>query len=144
MTAKLRILVVDDEPLLLRALTRLMLRQGWQVTTAKDGLEALQILAENEFELILSDVRMPRLDGPGLLTALAQRPSPLPPFVFLTGYGDRPDEDLLRLGARAVYGKPVDTPTLLKIAEAHARQPVDQSTATTHADILAPGLTTRR
>lgn len=124
MTAKLRILVVDDEPLLLRALTRLLLRQGWQVTTAGDGQAALQILAENEFDLILSDVRMPRLDGPGLLIALSKRSTPMPPFVFLTGYGDRPDEELLSLGARAVYGKPVDTLTLLKIAETYARKPI--------------------
>jgi CheY-like chemotaxis protein len=108
----LRVLLVDDEPLLLTALGRLLKLSGVQVLSANNGAEALGLLQQEHVDLVLSDVRMPVLDGPGLLRALGPSP-PAPPLVFLTGYGDNGDQELLALGARAVLGKPVPKAQLL-------------------------------
>ncbi|WBB70384.1 SpoIIE family protein phosphatase [Micromonospora sp. WMMD812] len=64
-----RILVVDDNPDLREHVTRL-LSPAWEVVTAADGAQALRLAVEGAFDLVLTDVMMPRLDGFGLVTAL--------------------------------------------------------------------------
>ena len=59
-----------------------------KVVTASDGEEALALLAEESFDLVLSDVRMPRLDGWGFLDALSERNRP-PVVIMMSAYGDR-------------------------------------------------------
>ena len=68
------ILVVDDEPAVVRALAHLLRRMGHEVDTAADGRLALEKLQTRAYDLILSDLRMPKCDGPGLYHAL---PAPL-------------------------------------------------------------------
>ena len=65
------ILLVDDEPSIVKALTRLLRRDGHTVDTASNGRLALARLQERTYDVILSDLRMPELDGPGLYRALA-------------------------------------------------------------------------
>lgn len=60
---RLRILLVDDEPLLRDALARFLGRHGCEVTTAAHGLEALDRLAHETFDAIVSDIDMPEMDG---------------------------------------------------------------------------------
>ena len=80
------ILLVDDEPGITKALTHLLRRDGHTVDTAANGRLALARLQERPYDLILSDLRMPELDGPGLYRALAQQASQLcQRFIFLTG-----------------------------------------------------------
>jgi CheY-like chemotaxis protein len=80
------ILIVDDEVGLARALARLLGRDGHTVDTATNGYQALTMLQTQEYDLILCDLRMPELDGPGLYQAVATRyPHLLSRFVFLTG-----------------------------------------------------------
>lgn len=106
MTRPRRVLVVDDEPLLVAALVRTLARIGCDVVGANDGLDALdRVGAEGPFDLVICDVRMPKMDGPAFLRALRAR-GEVVPFVFLTGYGDHSDTELLALGADAVCGKP--------------------------------------
>jgi CheY-like chemotaxis protein len=62
------------------------------------------------------------LDGPGLLRAIGPSP-PAPPVVFLTGYGDHGDDELIALGARAVLGKPVSGRRLLDAVNTWAMPP---------------------
>ena len=73
----LAILLVDDEPAMVKALTALLRRDGHSVDTAANGQLALVQLQERLYDLILSDLRMPELDGPGLYRALEQHASPL-------------------------------------------------------------------
>lgn len=120
MTEPKRLLVVDDEPLLVRILEHLLTRSGFAVTTALDGREALQRVQEQRFDLVLSDVKMPVMDGAAFVQALQQLPDP-PPVVFLTGYGDHTDPYLRSLGAKAVVGKPVPPSALLGLIAQHAR-----------------------
>jgi two-component system NtrC family sensor kinase len=80
------ILLVDDEPGIVKGLTQLLRRDGHTIDTAANGRLALAQLQERAYDLILCDLRMPELDGPGLYRALEQQESPLcQRFIFLTG-----------------------------------------------------------
>ncbi|MGE3539744.1 MAG: ATP-binding protein [Candidatus Tectimicrobiota bacterium] len=79
-------LLVDDEPGIIKGLTQLLRRDGHTIDTAANGRLALERLQEHTYDLILCDLRMPELDGPGLYRALEQRASPLcQRFIVLTG-----------------------------------------------------------
>lgn len=110
--AGLRVLVVDDEALVARALQRMLARHGAEVVVAHDGAEGLARVREGQFDAVVSDVRMPTMDGPTMLRALRDAADPTP-FVFLTGYNDATDAALIALGADTVLGKPVLTDQLV-------------------------------
>ena len=77
------ILLVDDEPVIANALARLLRRDGYTVDIAANGRLALMKLQERSYDLILSDLRMPELDGPGLYRALETRyPQLCQRFIF--------------------------------------------------------------
>jgi two-component system NtrC family sensor kinase len=85
-TARASILLIDDEPGVQRALQRLLTRSGHEVTTAANGLKGLAALETRPYEVILCDMRMPELDGPGFYRELERRyPHLLSRLVFLTG-----------------------------------------------------------
>jgi two-component system NtrC family sensor kinase len=80
------VLIVDDEVGLARALARLLGRDGHTVDIATNGYQALTMLQTQEYDLILCDLRMPELDGPGLYRAVGARyPHLQSRFIFLTG-----------------------------------------------------------
>src|SRR5690349_4303598 len=68
-----RCLIVDDEPALRQLLVHLMNDIGFTCSEAGDGEEALAVLERSEVTLVLSDLRMPKLDGLGLLTTIRRR-----------------------------------------------------------------------
>ena len=74
----MHILVVDDSSPHRRLLTALFGRAGHQVHTAADGVAALEILEREPIDAVVSDVRMPRLDGIGLARVLAPHEPPIP------------------------------------------------------------------
>jgi EAL domain-containing protein (putative c-di-GMP-specific phosphodiesterase class I) len=79
-----RILMVDDEVSLTRALSRVLMLAGCEVITAPGGQEALAVLGSSTFDVIVSDIRMPGMDGLSLLRAIRARDLDVP-VVFLTG-----------------------------------------------------------
>jgi two-component system NtrC family sensor kinase len=80
------ILIIDDESGIRNGLAHLLRRDGYKVETAANGLLALAKLQEQAFDLVLCDLRMPRLDGPGLDRELQHRqPQILQQMIFLTG-----------------------------------------------------------
>jgi CheY-like chemotaxis protein len=80
------VLVVDDEPDLPSLIADLLGGHGYRVVTAENGRAALDRLARTSFDIILSDFRMPEMDGPGLYRELErQHPHLLPRLVFMTG-----------------------------------------------------------
>jgi len=82
----LHVLVVDDEPAILRGLTRLLQRDGYLVESATDGHAALALLQEGGYDLILCDLLMPALDGQTLYGLLQQQhPTLCQRIIFLTG-----------------------------------------------------------
>ena len=68
-----KVLLVDDEENILRALQRVLRREPWELTTASSGEDALEILAEQKFDLVISDARMPGMDGPTLLAEIRRK-----------------------------------------------------------------------
>lgn len=84
--ARLRVLVVDDEPDITEVLAEVLARDGHDVATAADGEAALRALASGTCDVLVTDLRMPGLDGPGLLRRLAAAPAAVRPAVIvLTG-----------------------------------------------------------
>lgn len=83
-TRPIRLLLAEDEEPLRRILTRELRRKGHSVTPAEDGRRALSLLAEEEFDVAVMDVRMPGLDGLAVLRTLTEELSP-PEVILLTG-----------------------------------------------------------
>ncbi|MBI4240403.1 MAG: GAF domain-containing protein [Candidatus Rokubacteria bacterium] len=80
------ILVVDDEPMVAGMLATLLSLDGHHVDTARGGAAALEKLQQQGYDLIMSDMKMPELDGPGLYRAVErQYPALCQRFIFLTG-----------------------------------------------------------
>jgi CheY-like chemotaxis protein len=101
------ILLIDDEPGVQRALQRLLQRSGHAITTATNGLEGLAALQAHAYEVILCDMHMPDLDGPGFYRALEQQhPRLVSRVIFLTG-------DVLNPEAEAFFAQ-VARPRLAK------------------------------
>jgi DNA-binding response OmpR family regulator len=84
-----RILAVDDEPRYLRLLEANLRTEGYEVITAKDGEEALEIFSAQPVDLILLDIMMPRLDGFATCQRIRQYSSV--PIIMLTAKGEEPD-----------------------------------------------------
>lgn len=103
-----RVLVVDDEEAIREVITALLAEQGYDCTTAADGSEALQALAGHSFDLVLSDIVMPQMDGIRLLEKVRVSYKHLP-VVMLTAIHDiRTALDSIRKGAYDYVLKPFD------------------------------------
>jgi len=80
------ILVVDDEPLIVKLLEDFLRRKGFSVITATTGYQALNILQNNRVELVISDIKMPQMDGKRFYSAIkANNPALLEKLIFITG-----------------------------------------------------------
>ncbi len=112
-----RILVVDDEAPLAALISEILSSDGHTVETAVNGLAALAHLERNDYDLILSDLRMPELDGPGLYRELARRrPELITRIAFITGSAQSAgmEQFLEKTGAPILY-KPFRMQDLQKL-----------------------------
>lgn len=100
-----KILFVDDEEEIRDLMTINFESVGTDITTASSGNEALEILSNKTFDVIISDVKMPNGSGVELLEAINDRNIDIP-FIFLTAYLDLDSKKLMELGARKVFFKP--------------------------------------
>lgn len=109
------ILVVDDEPLVRDLLNEVLKREGYRVTLVKDGHSALKRIKENHFDLVVTDVKMPGLDGLTLLKEI-KKVSPSTFVMVITAYGSIEDAvQAMKEGACDYLTKPV-IPDQIKIA----------------------------
>lgn len=109
----MRILVVDDEAAIRDSLQEILESEGFEVGLAGDGLQALQILTDEEFDLVLSDIKMPRMDGMELLTHLSKN-FPRIPVVMISAHGTvQTAVEATKLGAFDFITKPLDLDRLL-------------------------------
>ena len=107
------ILIIDDDAALLDVLAMSFEDAGHEVTTASDGVEGLQRVAQRRPDLVLSDVNMPRLDGFGLAMRLREAGDEIP-LILLTSRDGEIDQALgLDLGADDYVTKPFSTRVLL-------------------------------
>lgn len=86
--SKGNLLIVDDEPLLLKRMKLNLEEFADQVFTANDGQEALQIFASKEIHCIICDINMPKMNGVEVIRAIRAKKSDVP-FIFYTGHGNR-------------------------------------------------------
>ena len=83
------ILVVEDEGSLRELIANILLLDHHEVDTVRDGAEALYRIEQRAYDLIISDLQMPNLDGPGLYAALRKRfGESLPRVIFVTGHAE--------------------------------------------------------
>ena len=103
-----QILVVDDEPNLRRVLRAQLERDGYDVHTAEDGEQALALLHEHHIDLVITDLRMPKLDGMELLRRVTALEDPMP-VVMITAHGTVDTAvEALKTGAFDYITKPFD------------------------------------
>jgi two-component system NtrC family response regulator len=120
--ARARLLVVDDEQTQREMLERILARAGFCVRTASDGKQALELLQADDFDLLLTDQRMPVVDGLQLLEQ-AQRLQPRLPVVLMTAYGTVSTAvEAMKRGAADYLTKPFDRDELLLVVDKAIRQ----------------------
>jgi two-component system response regulator HydG len=115
--AKARVLVVDDEPVALSGLSRLLAGEGYAVDTAADGTLALEAVAESLPDIVITDVNMPKMGGIELLARLREQHKDLP-VIVMTALADlAPAVAAMRSGAEDYLTKPIDIDALTVIIE---------------------------
>lgn len=134
-----RILLVDDEPLYLRLLKVNLEQEGYQISTARDGEEALEFVSQEIPDLIILDVMMPKVDG--ITVAIRIRQFSNVPIIMLTAMGEEQDRVKgLNIGADDYMVKPFSATELVARVKAVLRrsQIIDDSAKSrvlTHGDL---------
>jgi len=117
MADKARILVVDDEDALRTVLSSELEGEGYEVDTAGDGDEAIEIVQKKQFNLVLLDIKMPKVDGFEVLKFIKEK-SPHVKVIMLTGFADLKNAiESKKLGAEDFVSKPYDLVDLLTTIE---------------------------
>ena len=113
-----RILVVEDDDVARELVRRTLVRRGYDVTTAADGIEAYDLALKLAPDLIITDIHMPAADGAHLVRRVRDTPELLAtPILVTTGYGTGSATLTLAQGADAFEPKPVDPDSLLRSVE---------------------------
>ena len=110
-----KILVIEDEAAIRRVLLKILSEENeeYQVSEAEDGAKGLDILKKEDFDLVLCDIKMPKMDGVEVLEA-AKKIKPEIPFIMISGHGDLDTAvNTMRLGAFDYISKPPDLNRLL-------------------------------
>ncbi len=111
------ILVVEDDQEVLKMLVRHLRHHGFHVIEAADGMEGLQKVESEEFDLVITDIVMPYVSGVGIVSRVKKQ-SPATPVIAITGYGKEPEALAAESKADLVMGKPVKMADLM----AHVRR----------------------
>jgi len=110
-----KILVVEDESAIRRVLVKILSEESdsYQVEEAEDGLRGIEAIKNNDYDLVLCDIKMPKMDGVEVLEA-ARKLKPEIPFIMISGHGDLDTAvNTMRLGAFDYISKPPDLNRLL-------------------------------
>jgi len=119
----MRILVVDDEKIKRVTLADDLSGQGHEVVTAADGQQALELLDRELFDVVVTDIKMPKTDGLDLLKRVKEGPSAGVEFVLMTAYGSIPVAvEAMKLGATDFVTKPFRNEDLFPIIDRIAQQ----------------------
>lgn len=110
-----KILVIDDEELIIKSLEKLLEKSGFDVYVAKNGRDAIVMAEEEEFDLIIADIRMPGINGVDTVTSILEKGRfKNKPIIFITGYADAGIERKASLLKPAAYiYKPFDLTELV-------------------------------
>jgi CheY-like chemotaxis protein len=103
----MKILIVDDEPLVRRSLGRALKSHGHEILEAEDGLQGLQMWREQKPDLVFLDVLMPKMTGPQVLSEIGQQRSGK--VILISAFsGEHNMETALQMGADLFIPKPFD------------------------------------
>jgi CheY-like chemotaxis protein len=109
----LRMLIVDDEVDLCQVLSWDFEDAGMIVEQTNGGHKAIEILKNSQFDIVLSDVKMPEGDGIELLEYIYENKIDIKAVYLMTGYSDYPIEKLIAKGMRRLFNKPVETEVMI-------------------------------
>ncbi len=117
-----RVFVVEDEPAIRMFLVDALEDEGYEVKAAANGVQALELLAAEQWrpDVIVLDMQMPAMDGIAFAEAYRHAPEPHAPIVVVTAYRTQ-GRRAVELGAEDMLLKPVDLDTLLEQVARHAR-----------------------
>ncbi|PIQ89895.1 MAG: response regulator [Candidatus Omnitrophica bacterium CG11_big_fil_rev_8_21_14_0_20_42_13] len=116
--ARKKILIIDDEELIIKSLSKLLEKIGYEVFIAKNGQDAIIMNEEEEFDLIIADIRVPGINGVEavrrIYSANDKNSKGRIPAIFITGYADENAEnEAKKLNPAAYIAKPFDIPELV-------------------------------
>ena len=127
------VLVAEDETNLRKVIAALLKRRGYQVTAVADGGAALALLEERDYSVVITDLRMPQVDGMTLLKTLAERDADVP-VIMITAHGTVDTAvEALKAGAFDFITKPFDQDELMAVVAKAARtRALDQAETRHH------------
>ncbi|MBI4741369.1 MAG: sigma-54-dependent Fis family transcriptional regulator [Betaproteobacteria bacterium] len=115
MTPPLRVCLIEDDELMGEALCERFDMEGFDHDWHKRGREALMALRRRRYNVVVSDIRLPDMNGEDIFLQLRQAEKEVPPFLFMTGYGALDQAvRLLKLGAADYLAKPLDVDALVR------------------------------
>lgn len=112
-----KILIVEDDDLLRDTFVSIFTANNFCVVEAKNGKAALQKISVEKVDLILSDIKMPVMDGFEFLKKFKETSKISIPFIFMTGNSDYSKDELIAAGALDVIAKPLQLRSLLDLIE---------------------------
>ena len=111
-----RVLVVEDDPNLRKVMTLVLAREGYVAEGAEDGRRGLELALAKEWDCILTDTMMPRLDGPEMMRRISEGKRSAPPAILVSAAAAIPGpEELAQLGIQRVVTKPFSFDSLLRV-----------------------------
>ena len=119
------VLVVDDSLTVRKITSRLLEREGYKALTAKDGLDALTILADANPDVILLDIEMPRMDGFEFTKTIKadSRQSHIPIIMITSRTAEKHRSHAMELGVNEYVGKPYQDENLMALVAKYAGKP---------------------
>ncbi len=117
MKSSVSILIVDDEQMMRNLLEKILIREGYKILSAGNGAEALEVLQSSRIDMVISDIKMPRMNGFDLLKVLKEE-YPEIGVIMMTAYGDTYTvKDALLLGADEYITKPFKSHEISLVVE---------------------------
>jgi CheY-like chemotaxis protein len=117
MKSRARVLVIDDEALMRKLVRKILIKEGYSVTTASGPPEALQKLSQSNFDIVITDLRMPEVDGFSFVAQLRELHAATN-LIVMTGFGDAETADQVRAhGADEYITKPFNEREIQVIVE---------------------------
>lgn len=112
----MQVLLVDDNPLMQQVISRFLVSQGYSVTVAQTGEEALDMARRDLCQLFVIDMRLPDQDGTDLLATLRREPGMgACPAIAVSGMGEDDREKTIGAGFDSFLAKPIDLDELLEV-----------------------------
>lgn len=117
---KKTILIVDDERRIVEELRDIFSREGYSVASAVDGERALEQFDKNEIDLVLLDIKMPKIDGVVVCHEMRKIRPDMPIIVITGSIGNKDSDHLLKMGAKCIFYKPFDIEKLVATVKEYA------------------------